>query len=141
MVVSMPTRCLKHFLACGLFVLSLTATAEAQITPPSRLSASPSKTASLEEYLVNRLRATTPDQQSYVREIVRLQEQGRLEKRLLIALERYSRRKSPFLPLVVFERALKIEAGKRRVAVPTLRDVVARNGASAAQSISDSRNR
>jgi hypothetical protein len=95
--------------------------------------------ASLSEYLVNRLRATTDDQRDYIQQIVKLVEDGKLEKRLVLALERYARRRSPYFPLPIYERALRYEAGKRGVAVPRLQEIVARNGASAARAIRDSR--
>lgn len=96
-------------------------------------------TTSLYDFLVNRLRATSTDQRDYVREIVRLVDQKRLEKRLVLALERYARRKSPYFPLPVYERALRVEAAKRGVTVPLIREIVARNGASATQAVRDSR--
>ncbi|MEM6365991.1 MAG: hypothetical protein AAF745_16300, partial [Planctomycetota bacterium] len=71
-VFTMFTRIHTRALFVGLIALGLSTAAQAQITTPTRLSAVPRKTASLEEYLVNRLRATTIDQKSYVREIVRL---------------------------------------------------------------------
>ncbi len=98
-----------------------------------------SKQASLSEYLVNRLRATTDDQQDYVQQVVKLVEDGKLEKRLVLALERYARRRSPYFPLPVFERAMRYEGARRGVAVPALQEVVARNGASTARAIRDSR--
>ncbi len=101
----------------------------------------PTQGAALDDYLISRLRATTEDQRYYVREIVKLVDQNKLEKRLVLALERYARRKSPYFPLPVFERALRVEAAKRGVAVPTLKEIVARNGASAARAIRDSRYR
>ncbi|MCO8122359.1 hypothetical protein NHH03_11485 [Stieleria sp. TO1_6] len=111
----------------------------AQIPVALSPTAAQSKQPSLAEYLVNRLRATSTDQRSYVAEIVKLVEEGKLERRLLIALERYARRKSPYFPLPVFERALRVEAAKRGVAVPMIKEIVARNGETAARAVSDSR--
>lgn len=113
--------------------------ASAEIPISNGGSVVPSKAPSLSDYLISQLRATTADQRSYVREIVKLVEKGKLEKRLVLALERYARRKSPYFPLPVFERALRVEAGKRGVAVPMIQEIVARNGASAAQAVRDSR--
>ena len=108
-----------------LLLLAVCGSAEAQITAPRILSASEQRTAKLEEFLINRLRATTENQQAYVREIVRLVEEGKLELRIVLAMQRYSERRSPFFPLPFFERALKVEAGKRGVAVPMIKDVIA----------------
>lgn len=120
--------------SCGL----MPGVADAQIpAPPTTVVIS--KDASLSDFLINRLRATTDDQRDYVRKVVKLVEDGKLEKRLVLALERYARRKSPYFPLPIYERALRFEAGKRGVAVPTIEEIVARNGASAAQAIRDSR--
>lgn len=119
-------------------MVSAASPVSAQIpTLPSRVVIS--KDASLAEYLVNRLRATTDDQRDYVQQIVKLVEDGKLEKRLILALERYARRKSPYFPLPVYERALRYEAAKRGVTVPTIQEVIARNGVSAARAIRDSR--
>lgn len=113
--------------------------AQAQITPPAGLSVTQRQEASLTEFLINRLRATSTDQRSYVTEVVRLVDQGRLERRLILALERYAKRKSPYFPLPVFERALKVEATKRGVTVPLIQEIVARNGVSAARAVRDTR--
>ncbi len=99
----------------------------------------PTQGAALDDYLISRLRATTDDQRQYVREIVKLVDQNKLEKRVVLALERYARRKSPYFPLPVYERALRVEGFKRGVTVPTLKEIVARNGASAARTVRDSR--
>lgn len=132
------SRCAQFLIVLLITVVAMQ-TVHAQITPPPGISISQSQEASLADFLINRLRATSGDQRSYVREIVRLTDQGRLERRLLLALERYAKRKNPYFPLPVFERALRIEAGKRGVAVPLIREIVARNGANAAQAVRDSR--
>ena len=107
------------------------------IVPPNRFT--PTRVASLSEYLISRLKATTDDQKSYIRELVKLVDQGKLERRTLIALERFARRRSPYFPLPYFERALRVEAAKRGVAVPTIKEIIARNGEATAQAIQDSR--
>ncbi len=122
---------------CSVLAASSSVTFAQIPTVPSNVAVT--KQASLSEYLVNRLRATTDDQQDYVRQIVKLVEDGKLEKRLVLALERYARRRSPYFPLPIYERALRYEAGKRGVAVPTLQEIVARNGVSAARAVRDSR--
>lgn len=130
--------CLRALVLLPLLVC-LADSGQAQTTVSNRSAVVATKGPSLEDYLISRLRATTTDQKSYVREIVKLVDQGRLEKRTVIAMERYARRKSPFFPLPAYERALRVEAAKRGVAVPTLKEIVARNGASAAQAVRDSR--
>ncbi|MEM6468137.1 MAG: hypothetical protein AAF802_01110 [Planctomycetota bacterium] len=115
------------------------ASAQITVTPSSQSAIRVSPTTTLFDFLVNRLRATSADQQTYVREVVRLVEQRRLEKRLVLALERYSRRKNPFFPLPIYERALRVEAAKRGVTVPLLSEIVARSGATASRAVRDSR--
>ncbi|MDM4015877.1 hypothetical protein [Roseiconus lacunae] len=122
--------------------LGATSTLSAQTTIyPGNLPLTPvpSKAPSLEDYLVSRLRATSEDQRSYVHEIVRLIDQRKLDKRLVLALERRARGKNPVFPLPVFERTLRFEAARRRITVPTIQEIVARNGASAVQAVQDSR--
>ena len=74
-----------------------------------------------------------------MREVVKLVDEKKLERRLVLALERYARRKNPNFALPVFERALRVEAGKRGVPVPMIIEIVARNGANTARSIRESR--
>ncbi|OYP33829.1 hypothetical protein [Rhodopirellula sp. MGV] len=133
---------LCKFAAAIAFVLISSTAVQAQTTIyPGNLPPTPaqSKAPSLEDYLASRLRAASEDQRSYVHEIVRLIEQGRLDKKLVLALERRSRGKNPVFPLPVFERTLRFEAARRHINVPTIQEIVARNGATAARSIQDSR--
>lgn len=142
-MISMSTRMTRLLAALlVLFAASLLTEnrrVQAQITPPPGTSITQTQQASLADFLINRLRATSVDQRSYVQEIVRLTDRGQLDRRLLLALERYAKRKNPYFPLPVFERALRVEAAKRGVTVPLIREIVARNGASAAQAVRDSR--
>ncbi|MEO1526020.1 MAG: hypothetical protein AAFX06_11330 [Planctomycetota bacterium] len=112
---------------------------QAQITTPQILSAQTNKRATIEDYLINRLRATTDDQKAYVREILQLVDQRRLDLKLVLALQRRARAKRPHFPLPIFEQTIRFEGRKRGVAVPTLQEIVARNGASARQAVRDSR--
>ncbi|KAA5547147.1 hypothetical protein FYK55_01670 [Roseiconus nitratireducens] len=122
-----------------LAVLATESPVAAQITAPQILSAVPSQQASLDEFLINRLRATTAGQQSYVREVVKLVDEKKLERRLVLAMERYARRKSPYFPLPVFERAMRYQGAKQGVTVPMIKEIVARDGETAARAVSDSR--
>ena len=121
---------------------AVASTAQAQMVIQSSTlptSIVPSRAPTLEDYLVSHLRATSDDQRAYVREVVKLVKKGRFEQRLVLALERRARGKNPVFPLPVFERTLRYEAARRRITVPTIDEIVARNGASAARSIQDSR--
>ncbi|MEL6106359.1 MAG: hypothetical protein AAFU85_09995 [Planctomycetota bacterium] len=131
-----PTLLLASVL---LIATSLCGECQAQITPAPILSAQPPKRATIEDYLINRLRATTEDQKDYVREILRLVDQRRLDLKLVLALQRRARARRPHFPLPIFEQTIRFEGRKRGVIVPTLQEIVARNGASATQAVRDSR--
>jgi hypothetical protein len=128
-----------HAIALLVLVGAIYTTVRAENTPPGGSTVRPTRAISLADYLISRLRATTEDQKSYLREVCKQVDQGRLEKRLVLALERYARRKNPSFAFPVFERALRVEAGKRGVPLPTIKEIVARNGANAARAASDSR--
>lgn len=94
--------------------------AEAQIlaAPPE---AAGSRVADLQRQLVNRLRATTPERQEFVRRVVVETEAGRIEPRLVQALVRYSVRRRPDFPFPFFERAMRIKAKEVGVDLPPVR--------------------
>ena len=94
--------------------------ADAQITTPRVFSESGTRTANLEEQLTNRLRAISPQQRDYVRFIVRQVQLNRLDLKLVVAVERYALRRNPQYPFPFFERAIRFEASKRGVALPTV---------------------
>jgi hypothetical protein len=106
-------------------VLSLTllcaGSLHAQITPPRKLSAEIDRFATLEEQLINRLRATRGDQQAYIKFVVDQVRKGKLEAGLVVAVERYALRRNPHYPFPFFERAIKFEASKRGVVLPPVR--------------------
>ncbi len=110
---------LQYLLMAGCLLIASEATA--QITAPRILSADIDPTARLEEQLINRLHATTDDQADYLRHVVKLVEEGKLETRLVVAIERYALRRNPHYAFPYFERALRYEAAKRGVALATLR--------------------
>ena len=94
--------------------------AQAQITPPRNFPAARDQYATLQEQLVNQLRATRHDQQAYIDYVL---EQVRLEildTSLVIAIERYAMRRNRQYPFPFFERALRYEAAKRGVVLPTV---------------------
>ncbi|EMI51775.1 signal peptide protein [Rhodopirellula sallentina SM41] len=107
----------------GLFVVAIlfTVPASAQITAPRVLSAETDSTARLEERLINRLHATTDTQAEYIRYIVQLVEQEKLELRLVVAIEQYAIRRNRRYAFPFFERALRYEAAKRGVALTSVR--------------------
>ena len=93
-----------------------------QITSPRILSSGRSASATLDEQLINRLKATRDDQRAYIKHVVELTKKGKLERKLLVAVERYAIRRNPQYPFPFFERALKYEAAKRRVQLPTVKN-------------------
>jgi len=98
-----------------------TQVASAQITGPRILSASSERFANLEEQLTNRLRATATDQRGFIRFVVNQVREGRLESKLVVAIERYALRRNRNLPFLYFERALRYEASRRGVTLPAVR--------------------
>ncbi len=102
---------------------------QAQITVPRTISAEIDRYATLEEQLTNRLKATREDQQNYIRLVVKKVRKGRLEARLVVAIERYALRRNPHYPFPFFERALRFEANKRGVPLPDLQQVASTKAA------------
>ncbi|MGB1707539.1 MAG: hypothetical protein ACPHF4_06925 [Rubripirellula sp.] len=115
---------MKNTIKVVVLVLALTATpvVVGQITSPRILSSSRSTSATLEEQLLNRLKATRDDQRAYIKHVVALTKTGKLEQKLVVAVERYALRRNSKYPFPFFERALKYEAAKRRVVLPTVRN-------------------
>jgi hypothetical protein len=103
-------------------VLSLsTQSVDAQITEPRKLSASLDRYANLTELLTNRLRAFDLEKQGYVAMVVKKVREGKLDVKLVLAIQRYAIGRNPEFPFPFFERALRFEAGKRGVQLPTVR--------------------
>ena len=109
------------WMALGLSI-GLAGPGMAQITMPRTLSAEVDRYATLEEQLVNRLRATRDDQRAYIKFVVKQVRRGKLDVKLVVAVERYGLRRNPEYPFPFFERALKSEAGKRGVVLPSVRN-------------------
>ncbi|SMP37700.1 hypothetical protein SAMN06265222_10111 [Neorhodopirellula lusitana] len=106
------------------FVLTMLSTsnvATAQITTSRILSAEIDPVARLEEQLVNRLHATTVAQRTYLDLIVKYVEEEKLQLELVVAIERYALRRNPRYAFPFFERALRYEASKRGVELPSVR--------------------
>lgn len=95
--------------------------ADAQITQSRIISAEPDRLATLDEQLTNRLRATTREQQAYIDFVVHQVKLNKLDVRLVVAIERYAIRRNRQLPFLYFERALRVEAAKRGIALPSVR--------------------
>ena len=95
--------------------------ANGQITTSRSLSADQNHLATLKEQLTNRLRATRNDQRAYLNFVIKLVDQGKLDRSLVVALERYALRRNPSYPFPFFERAMKYECGKRGVSLPAVK--------------------
>jgi len=113
----MSTR-ICGWLFAVVFVIVSGSRCEAQLTDPRGLSSSSSQVATLEEQLINRLRATTEDRRAYIRMIGTLITNGTFEQRYVVAIERYALRKNPQFPFPYFERAMRFEAEKRGIELP-----------------------
>jgi hypothetical protein len=90
----------------------------AQITVPLETSTSGVQVATLEQQLINRLKATTEDRQAYIRLVVQKTETGELETARVIGIERYAIRRNPNYPFPYFERAMRHEASKLGIYLP-----------------------
>ncbi|GAA5505281.1 hypothetical protein [Novipirellula caenicola] len=114
----------KLALISGLFFLIqslVTQSATAQVTVPRVLSAATDRSATLEEQLTNRLRATSEEQRAYLRFVVLKVKEGKLDLRLVVAVERYALRRRPDFPFPFFERAMKVQAAKYGVVMPPVK--------------------
>ncbi|WP_442510732.1 hypothetical protein SH528x_002374 [Novipirellula sp. SH528] len=107
-------------LFCGIQVTTAQ-TSSAQVTAPRVLSSSTNHSATLEEQLTNRLRATSEDQRAYIRFVVLKVKEGKLDLRLVVAVERYALRRRPDFPFPFFERAMKVQAAKYNVVMPPVK--------------------
>jgi len=85
-----------------------------QIVAPTRGT----KTATLEDQLINRLRATTEDRQAYIRIVVAKVESGDFDRGKVLAMERYAIKKNPSFPFPYFERIMRAEADRVGVYLP-----------------------
>ena len=114
---------MRSFTAIAILVVTqlvLSSRMEAQIG--GTLSPSTQKrVATLQKQLTNRLRATRNDQRAYINHIAKLVQQGRVDRSLVVALERYALRRSPGYPFPLFERAMKYECGRRGVSLPPVK--------------------
>lgn len=85
-----------------------------QIVAPTRGT----QTATLEDQLINRLRATSEDRQAYIRLVVAKVDSGEFERGRVLALERYAIKKNPTYPFPYFERVMRAEAERVGVYLP-----------------------
>ena len=97
-----------------------------QIVAPTRGT----QTATLEDQLINRLRATSEDRQAYIRIVVAKVDTGEFERGRVLALERYAIKKSPTFPFPYFERVMRAEAKRVGVYLPPVQ-LLARSNARA----------
>ncbi len=97
--------------------------AHAQITRPITPRGG-NQTASLYDILVSNLKATTPDQQTFLVRVVEETNNKRLDQGLALAVMRYAQHKHSAYPFPYFERAIRVEAAKRRVSLPAISVVV-----------------
>jgi hypothetical protein len=116
------------FIPLCLAIVLGTAWANGQTTGTQPDAASTQVISTLEEQLRFRLRATAEDQHEYIRIVVEKVRNKELETRLVLAVERYAMRRNRDFPFPYFERALKFEASKRGVFLPTVKQVASSKG-------------
>ena len=92
----------ERFHDCCSFLLALSLMpASAQISRPRGFLIERDRLASLQDQLTNRLRATRTDQKAYVAYVVKLVRQGKIQRSLVVAIERYAiRRNESFFPFL-----------------------------------------
>lgn len=110
-------RTVLAFAASLALLFATAATAQAQIASAPG-PAGGTRIPTLRETLNNNLRATTREQQEFVRRVEKLVGEQQLDARLVFAIMRYSQRRSPGYPFPYFERAMRYEASKRGVHLP-----------------------
>jgi hypothetical protein len=94
----------------------------AQITQPiGNGQQGGSQIATLEQQLINRLKATTADRQTYIKLVVQKTDTGELDQARVLAFERYAIRRNPEFPFPFFERAMRFEADRTGVVLPPVR--------------------
>ncbi|MEC7407676.1 MAG: hypothetical protein VX694_10800 [Planctomycetota bacterium] len=113
---------MRGFTVVAAFLLALALMpASAQISRPRGFLIERDRLASLQDQLTNRLRATRTDQKAYVAYVVKLVRQGKIQRSLVVAIERYAIRRNESFPFPFFERAMKFECGKRGVNLPPVK--------------------
>jgi hypothetical protein len=112
---------IRHLIPIVIAIVTVAAvakSADAQVTEPRKLSATPTRVATLEEILVNTLRATRNDQKAYIKFLVKQVDRGKLEARLVLAIGKKAIQRNRYYPFPYFERAMHFEANKRNVFLP-----------------------
>jgi len=74
--------------------------------------------ATLQEQLMNGLRVVTPEQRSYVNQVVDLVDQGHLPRAMVNAIYKWSLQRNPSVPFPYFQIALRALASRRGISVP-----------------------
>lgn len=118
----------KQTTAIALFLsVAAASVASAQLTQPRSLQSSARRTSSLEEQLINGLRATRPEQKQFLRNIVKHVNQKRLDLRVVNAVFKWARNRQPNYPFPYFERGLRVESQKRGLVLVSVATII-RNG-------------
>ena len=111
-------RPLIPFVIAVIVSAALATSADAQVTVQRKLTATPDRTATLEEQLVNRLRATSDQQRAYIKFLVKQVNEEKLPASLVLAIQKKALQRNRYFPFPFFERAMQFEAAKRGVALP-----------------------
>lgn len=113
-----------------LFALLVVGNANAQIVAPQVTITPADPTGLLKDQLINRLHATREDQRDYLNLVVEKVRAGELDAKLIVAVQRYAIKRHSSFPFPFFERAIRFEAAKRGVALPTVDELARSIGAS-----------
>ncbi len=104
--------------------LTLTGVAQAQTQTQvkdfdaNQAEVSPGEVIRLEDQLMNGLRVVTPEQRSYVTQIVTLVDQGKLPRAMVNVVYSWALKRNPKVPLPYFQFMLQALAERRGITVP-----------------------
>lgn len=115
---------------CLLFALMIVGSANAQIVAPQITVTPTDPTGLLQDQLINRLHATREDQRDFLELVVEKVRRGELDAKLVVAVQRYAIKRHSSFPFPFFARAIRFEAAKRGVALPTVDELALAIGAS-----------
>lgn len=113
-----------------LFALLIAQNASGQIVAPQSPIMPGDPTALLSDQLINRLHATRQDQRDFLALVISKVRTGELEAPLIVAVQRYAIKRHSSFPFPFFERAIRFEAAKRGVALPTVDELARATGMS-----------
>ena len=108
-----------RFLALA-FAFSLAGVAQAQVKEfdSNQAETNPGDVVRLEDQLMNGLRVVSPEQRTYITQIVTLVDQGKLPRAMVNVVYSWALKRNPRVPLPYFQFMLQALAERRGITVP-----------------------